>query len=249
MIEVKNLYAGYGKKEVLRGIDLKAAQGSITTILGANGSGKSTLLKTMMGALPVSRGEILLSGREIGDMKPQEVAKLMAYLPQCKNPPDMTAGRLVLHGRFPHLSYPRKYSKNDLEIAAKAMEEMEVSRWEHTPLGELSGGMRQRVYLAMLLAQQSPIILMDEPTTYLDLGQQKKFVHLARSLVGQGKTLLLVLHDILLALKLSDQIVVLDEGSIIASGTSEQMLESRVLHDLYGIDIGCANGQYYFCID
>lgn len=249
MIEVKHVYAGYGKRDVLQGVDLLVKEGTVTTIVGANGSGKSTLLKTMIGALPARRGEIFISGREISTMKQTELAGQTAYLPQNKYPPDMTVGRLVLHGRFPHLSYPRRYTNRDLEIAQKAMEEMDVSDWEHVPVNELSGGMRQRVYLAMILAQQSPVILMDEPTTYLDLGQQLNFVHLTRDLLKQGKTLLLVLHDILLALKLSDQIAVMDGGKIIASGTPQEILDRNILTELYGVRIGSAQGQYYYQID
>jgi len=249
MIEVKNLYAGYGKKEVLHGVSLTARQGSITTILGANGCGKSTLLKAMVGALPVSWGEILISGHEISGVNKTQWARQVAYLPQNKHLPDMTVGQLVLHGRFPHLHYPRRYTEKDISIAAAAMETMDVSQWEHTPVGELSGGMRQRAYLAMILAQQSPIILMDEPTTYLDLGQQLHFVRLAKELIAQGKTLLLVLHDILLALKLSDRIVVMEDGRVIASGTPAQIMDSSVLTELYGVQIGCTDGQYFYRID
>ena len=249
MIEVKNLYAGYGKKEVLHGVDLTVQQGSITTILGANGCGKSTLLKAMVGALPVIQGEILISGHEIGSLDKNQWAKQVAYLPQNKHLPDMTVGQLVLHGRFPHLRYPRRYTRKDMSIAAAAMETMNISQWEHTPIVELSGGMRQRVYLAMVLTQQSSVILMDEPTTYLDLGQQLHFVRLAKELIAQGKTLLLVLHDILLALKLSDRIVVMESGSIIASGTPSQIMDSNVLTKLYGIQIGCTDGQYFYHID
>ena len=249
MIEVKGLFAGYGKKPVLQDVDLTVKKGKITTVLGTNGSGKSTLLKVLNGSLPVDQGQIVIGKEPAQTMSRSQRARLMAYLPQGKNVPDITVGRLVLHGRFPHLGYPRRYSDKDMQIASAAMRCMEVEQWEHLPVAALSGGMRQRVYLAMILAQQSPIILMDEPTTYLDLGQQMKFVRLLRELTEQGKTLLLVLHDILLALKVSDQIVVMDKGKVIASGTPEEILERHVLEELYGVYIGSVDGQYYSCVD
>ena len=140
-----------------------------------------------------------------------------------------------------------------MQIAACAMQTMEILQWAHLPISELSGGMRQRAYLAMVLAQQSPIIMMDEPTTYLDLGQQIRFMQLLKELTKQGKSLLLVLHDVLLALKLSDQIVVMDQGRIVASGSPQQILDGGILTKLYGVEI-CSTEtnrgkQYYYCME
>ena len=253
MIDVKDLFAGYGKEPVLQGVNMSAKAGEITTILGANGSGKSTLLKAVGGMIPTQRGEILIAGDPALSMSRIQRARLMAYLPQSKHTPDITVGRLVLHGRFPHLSYPRIYSEKDIQIAKSVMQAMEIAQWEDTPLSELSGGMRQRVYLAMVLAQQSEIILMDEPTTYLDLGQQIKFLQLLKELAQQGKTLLLVLHDILLALKLSDRICVMDHGKIVAAGSPQEILDCRILTELYGVRIGEIetekSTQFYYCVE
>lgn len=250
MLELQNVTAGYKEMIVLNRISIKAEQGSITTILGENGSGKSTLLKTAMGLLPVTEGEVYVQGMPLSEMTRQQSAKLMAYLPQSKNTPDITAGRFVLHGRFPYLTYPRKYSLRDHEIAMTAMEQMGVGSLADVPLAELSGGMRQKVYIAMALAKQAPVILMDEPTTYLDIGQQKRFSEMVRELAHRGKTVVLVLHDIFLALKLSNQIYVLKNGKVKCSGTPEEALKSGVFSELYGVEIGTMQTpsglQYYY---
>ncbi|MBQ2326546.1 MAG: ABC transporter ATP-binding protein [Clostridia bacterium] len=155
MIKLHNVCAGYGGREVLHGVDLEAEKGQVTTIIGVNGCGKSTLLKTIMGFVPISGGDITVDGRSIKNMTEQELAREIAYLSQGKNVPDISAGRMVLHGRFPYLSYPRKYRRSDYEAAADAMARMGIADLSDRMMTELSGGMRQKVYIAMALAQQS----------------------------------------------------------------------------------------------
>ena len=162
------------------------------------------------------------------------------------------AERMVLHGRFPHLRYPRRYQKEDYRVAQQAMEQMGVDHLAAQPVGRLSGGMRQKVYIAMALAQQAPVILLDEPTTYLDVSQQLKFMELAQGLASQGKAVLLVLHDVIMALKLSRQLAVLRGGEITHVGQPQQLLESGVLTQLCGVDIQWLDTpkgrQYYYCM-
>lgn len=247
MLEIKNLYAGYADKMVLKGISMQARAGEITTVLGKNGCGKSTLMKALIGLVPVKDGEISV-GASTG-LSVCQLAKKMAYLPQSKNIPDITAGRFVLHGRFPFLSYPRRYTEKDRMIAEAAMEQMGISELWDVSMAELSGGTRQKVYIAMALAKQAPIVLMDEPTTYLDIGQQRRFAEIVRILAEQGKTVLLVLHDILLALKLSDNICIMEDGVIRQRGTSGEILESGILRSLYDLEIGVVetqNGPRYY---
>ena len=250
MIELKNISAGYGKTQILRDISFTAPDSTVTTILGRNGCGKSTLLKTVAGALHPFQGEILLNGLHANTLPPQELAKLAAYLPQGKHVPDITAGRMVLHGRFPYLTYPRRYRSEDHRIAREAMEQMDIADLAHRQMAELSGGMRQKVYIAMALAQQAPVILMDEPTTYLDVGQQLKFAKMAKALAKTGKTLILVLHDIPLALRISDQILIMEDGIISTRGTPSQILESGALTRIYGIHVRSTDSssgpQYYY---
>jgi iron complex transport system ATP-binding protein len=161
-------------------------------------------------------------------------------------------GRLVLHGRFPYLRYPRHYTQEDHAAAREAMAQLGIEDLASAPMETLSGGTRQKVYIAMALAQQTPVILMDEPTAYLDMGQQIRFAQTARELARRGKTVVLVLHDIPLALRLSDHLAVLQEGSLLDSGTPAQILESGVLSRLYGVELCPVAGedpvQYYYRI-
>lgn len=249
MLKLHNISAGYDQTTILHDITLDIPEGKITTIIGNNGCGKSTLLKSIVGFLPLSSGEIRIHDCKFNELSSSNLAKQIAYLPQCKNIPDITVGRLVLHGRFPYLSYPRRYQKMDQQLALDAMEQMGISHLADKPVAELSGGIRQKAYIAMALAQQAPIIIMDEPTTYLDIEQQLKFAETIKRLSAEGKTFVLVLHDILMALKLSDQIAVMKNGRIIQYGTPDEILNSNVLHDLYHVQVQTtktSNGIQYF---
>ena len=203
MIELKNLRAGYPGRPVLEGIDLEFRPGEVLAILGPNGCGKSTLLRTANGLLPRDGGEVLVDGVPLEELSAKEVAKKVAYLPQSRTTPNITAGRMVLHGRFPYLSYPRRYRREDHEMVKRALEWAGAAELAPRPLAELSGGQRQKVYLAMALAQDTETILMDEPTTYLDVGCQLEVMALARRLAEEGRAVVMVLHDLTLALRLA----------------------------------------------
>lgn len=234
---------------VLHDISLQAERGSITTILGKNGCGKSTLLKTVAGMLPVSKGDIVVQDRALSNLSRRELVKTIAYLPQERSTPSITAGRYVLHGRFPHLGHMQSYSRRDTQIAMDAMAQMDICDFWDTPLAALSGGMRQKVYIAMALAKQASILLMDEPTTYLDIGQQLRFAGLVSEMAEQGMTVVLVLHDILYALKVSDHIWVMNDGKVMGGGTPAEILRADVLQRLYDIEIGTvetAQGLRYY---
>lgn len=250
MLEIKDVTAGYRKKEILHSISLTAHEGQITTVIGENGCGKSTLLKAIAGILPLSGGEMRVDGISLSGLTATERARQTAYLSQGKNTPDITAGRMVLHGRFPYLTYPRKYRKVDYEAAETAMEQMGIEKLADRPVAELSGGTRQKVYIAMVLAQGTPVIVMDEPTSYLDIGQQLKFMGLVKDLARNGKIILLVLHDLLAALKISDQICVMESGKILLQGTPEEILDSRLIQKLYGVEVKVLTtpegGQQYY---
>lgn len=237
MVEMENVFTGYGKCEILHGINLQVKKGEILTVIGGNGSGKSTLLRTLLGFLPLWSGDIKIRGVSIKENSRPELAKKMAYLPQGKSIPDISVERMVLHGRFPYLHYPRKYRAEDLRIAVEAMERMGIDGLAQKQMSELSGGMRQKVYIAMALAQQAEVIVMDEPTTYLDIGQQFRFAQMMRQLSGNGKTIILVLHDILLAMQISHRIAAVREGKIFRCGTPEEILDEDVMGALYGISV------------
>ncbi|MDD6276208.1 MAG: ABC transporter ATP-binding protein [Clostridia bacterium] len=250
MLEMKKVSSGYGKTEILHSVDFNAEEGKITTVIGCNGCGKSTLIKTALGLIPLKSGEVFLSGKPISEMTPQDTAKCAAYLTQGRNVPDITVGRLVLHGRFPYLNYPRRYGKEDFRLADEAMHRMGVADLAEKPLSSLSGGMRQKVYIAMALAQQSPIIVMDEPTTYLDIGWQMKLADIVRELADSGKTVILVLHDILLALKISDCVTAMSDGRIVFRGTPAELISDGVIEEIFGVrvrSLETENGmQYYY---
>ncbi len=237
MVETVNVTAGYRKVEILHGVNFCAAKGEITTLIGTNGSGKSTLLRVILGFLPFWDGDVRIDGISLKTMSREALARKIAYLPQGKNVPDISAERMVLHGRFPYLRYPRRYGAEDYRIAGTAMVQTGIAKFAHRQMTELSGGMRQKVYIAMALAQQAEVIVMDEPTTYLDIGQQLKFAQMMKQLSSDGKTIILVLHDILLAMKLSDRIAVLQDGRILKCGTPEDILQSGVVERLYGVTV------------
>lgn len=250
MIKLENVFAGYRKKEVLHGVDLAIEDGKIVTLIGQNGCGKSTLIKAMLGFIPMTQGSVYLNELCVKGAPPQKVAQQAAYLPQIHQNGDISVGRLVLHGRFPYLSYPRTYRQEDKEIAQQAMERMGIANLSDVPVNELSGGLGQKAYIAMALAQKTPIIVMDEPTTFLDIGEQMKFMQLCRMLASEGKTVVLVLHDIACALSLSDRIAVMQNGRILQYGTAQEIMETDVIYKLYGVrvrKIETQSGtQYYY---
>lgn len=237
MLEIRQLHAGYGGTEILRGITLSAPAGKVTAIVGPNGCGKSTLLKAIAGINPSASGQILFDGQRLDALPPRELARLVAYLPQNRQVPEITAERLVLHGRFPYLSYPRRYRRQDLEIARKAMEDMGIHELGQREMSTLSGGQRQKVYLAMVLAQDTPVVLMDEPTTFLDISHQIQLMEQARFLARQGKTVVMVLHDLSMALQRGDHLAVMAEGRILCQGSAEAVYTGGCLEDAFGIRV------------
>ena len=195
MLELKNISTGYGSKNVINCADAFFEKGKLTSIVGVNGCGKSTLLKAILGILPLSDGEIVIDGSDIRSMSRNEISKKVAYLAQGKDTPDMTVLQMVMHGRFPYLSYPRRYKETDREIALKAMEVVGILHLANQPLYTLSGGMRQNAYIAMALAQDTDYILLDEPTTYLDIAHQLDLMKILRGLADSGKGIITVMHD------------------------------------------------------
>ena len=190
MLEIQNLTVGYGGEPVLEDISLAIPRGKVTVIAGPNGCGKSTLLKAIAGILP-AKGSIRLGGQELLTLSPRDLAQRIAYLPQNRQVPEITAKRLVLHGRFPYLSYPRRYSRRDEEIARQAMEALGIWDLADRNLAGLSGGQRQKVYIAMALAQDTPVVLLDEPNTFLDIAHQMQMMEQAKLLASEGKTVVL----------------------------------------------------------
>lgn len=250
MIELKNLSAGYGGKSVVEDVSLQFPAGEVTVLLGPNGSGKSTLLKAALGLIPGMRGEIFYNGAEIKTLSRKEIARQAAFLTQSRNTPSIRALKMVLHGRFPYLSYPRRYGAEDYRIAREAMDTTGSCQHEDTNLPELSGGQRQGVYLAMALAQDTRTVFMDEPTTFLDVSRQLQMMETARNLARQGKAVVLVLHDLSLALRWADRVAVLDGGNLMACDRPEKIYESGVLDRVFRVAIhrmDTPHGPQYYC--
>lgn len=212
MIETRGLRAGYRGRDVLHDINVSFPPGCVTVLLGPNGCGKSTLLRTVLGLQPAAAGEVLVDGTPLGELSPGELARRAAYLPQSRGVPNISALRMVLHGRFPYLSYPRRYRPEDYRVARQALGLAGAGELEDRLLPELSGGQRQRVYLAMALAQETQTVLMDEPTTFLDVGRQLEVMAAARRLAQEGRAVVMVLHDLPLALRGVDDAALLSGG-------------------------------------
>ena len=235
MLELRNISAGYKNKTILKDASVAFEKGTLTSIIGANGCGKSTLLKAILGILPLSDGEIVIDGSSIGSMSRIEIAQKAAYLAQGNAVPDMTVEQMVLHGRFPYLSYPRRYGKADLEIAETAMETVGILHLADQPLYTLSGGMRQNAYIAMALAQDTDYILLDEPTTYLDIAHQLDLMKILRRLADDGKGIITVIHDLPLAFDFSDVLAVVHNGTIAAKASPEELSEMSLIEEIFGI--------------
>ena len=237
MIELKNVSAGYDGKTVVKAAGLAFEQGKITVLVGPNGCGKSTLLKTIVGIVPHTTGEILINGISTREMNTKQVAKEVAYLAQNKKAPDISVMKMVLHGRFAHLSYPRKYRPQDIKIAKNAICWAGLETESETMVSKLSGGMQQKVYIAMALAQDTDVILLDEPTTYLDVAHQLRLMEMVKNLAKEGKTIVMVLHDLSQAMQIADKIIVMKDGRIISQGNAEEVYEDQSLETAFGVKI------------
>ncbi len=249
MVEWKNVTVGYDQKTVLEHINLKAKPGRVLVLVGRNGCGKSTLLKTLLNLS--YEGEVLVDQKPLHSYPIQQRAQKIAFLPQKRNSSDISVERMVLHGRFPYLSYPRRYRKIDIEIAQQAMQKVGVDSYAHQNMKELSGGMQQKAYIAMALAQDTPIIVLDEPTVYLDIAHQMQVLQLIRQLANQGKTMIVVLHDLIQALRYGDDIALIQDGTIQAVGTSEEIYQNKHLLASFDVaieKIDTPQGQQYYYV-
>lgn len=229
-LRLSNVYSGYSKGEyVLEDFSCSFAPSSVTAVIGANGSGKSTLLKTVARRVKTFAGSVEINGRSVADYSVKELARTVAMLPQVRNVPSIPARALVMHGRFPYLPFPRIASTKDREIADECMRITDTLQFADRDVSELSGGQRQRVYIAMLLAQETPIVMLDEPTTFLDLSCQFEVLELIKSLKAQGKCVITVMHDVSQALSVADEILLVADGKNAFYGTADALLISGAL--------------------
>jgi iron-siderophore transport system ATP-binding protein len=229
---------GYGEEPVVRDLSLTVADGRVTTIVGPNGCGKSTLLRTMARLLTPTSGSVLLDGESIHAVPTREVARRMALLPQSPIAPEGLLVRdLVGRGRHPHQRWFRQWSPEDERVVELALEMTDTAALRDRPLDQLSGGQRQRAWIAMTLAQDTDLLLLDEPTTYLDLAHQVEVLDLVTRLNRErGRTVVMVLHDLNLAARYSDVIVVMKDGAVVAEGPPVAVFTPAMLAETFGLD-------------
>lgn len=235
MIEIVNLSAGYGSKQILTDINFSIKNGTVLSILGANGSGKSTLLKAIVGLIPYS-GEVLIDNIDTKKLERKQKASLIAYVPQSSTIPfDFSVIEIVLMGRFHASSLNLSYSKEDKEEARIALKKVGIENFKTRIFRNLSGGERQLVLIARALAQKSKIIIMDEPVTGLDLGNQMRLLDLISSLKNDGKIVIQTTHYPDHALRISTKVLWLDNGKTTAFGNPKDVISTQRIYDIYGV--------------
>jgi len=236
-LHTQSVTVGYGDEPVVSDLSLTVADGRVTTIIGPNGCGKSTLLRTMARLLKPTGGRVQLDGESVHDLSTKEVARLMALLPQSPIAPDGLLVRdLVGRGRHPHQRWFAQWSPEDEAIVETALEMTDTAELRDRALDQLSGGQRQRAWIAMTLAQDTELLLLDEPTTYLDLAHQVEVLDLVSRLNRErGRTVVMVLHDLNLAARYSDVIVVMKDGAIVTVGTPAEVFTPELLATTFGL--------------
>jgi iron complex transport system ATP-binding protein len=230
-------FASAGRQIVaLRDVSLAIEAGEVLGLVGPNGSGKTTLVRAVTGVVKPVSGTARLGALSVGALSPREIAKHIAVVPQNPSlPPAFSALEYVLMGRTPHLRLLQNEGPSDLAAAGRAMSATDTWQFADRLLGALSGGERQRVVVARALAQDTPILLLDDPTAHLDIGHQASVLRLVRDAArNDGKAVLAVVHDLTLAAKYCDRLVMLRNGSVVASGTAEEVLIASLLHKVYG---------------
>ncbi|NKX89907.1 ABC transporter ATP-binding protein [Nocardia coubleae] len=229
---------GYGERVIVDGLSLDIAPGVVTTVIGPNGCGKSTLLKSLGRLLRPREGQVVLDGKAISTMKTKDVARVIGMLPQTPVAPEgLTVADLVARGRHPHQSWLRQWSADDETEVAAALAQTGIADLADRTLDELSGGQRQRAWISMALAQGTDILLLDEPTTYLDLAHSLEVLDLVDRLHAEfGRTVVMVLHDLNLAIRYSDDLVVMAAGRIVAQGKPADIITAELLAEVFGLD-------------
>ncbi|MDQ2583373.1 ABC transporter ATP-binding protein [Saccharothrix yanglingensis] len=237
-LQAQDLSVGYGERAVVSGLDLDVVAGSVTAVIGPNGCGKSTLLRALGRLLPARGGAVLLDGKRIDRTPTREVAKVLAMLPQAPQAPEgLTVADLVARGRHPHQAWYRQWSPADEEAVGEALRMTGMADLASRTVDELSGGQRQRAWISMALAQGTDLLLLDEPTTYLDLAHQIDVLDLVQRLhVDFGRTVVMVLHDLNLAARYAERLVAMKDGGIVVAGTPDEVLTEANLLEVFGLE-------------
>lgn len=235
MLEIKRLFCGYGEKLVIKDINLKINKGELAGIIGPNGSGKTTLFRAITKIIQPKMGKVIFNGKDIKEMKYKELAKELAVVLQDEIIQDISVEEYVLLGRIPHrYRFQFLESKHDMGIAREAMELTAIMEFSKRPIDELSGGERQRVFISRALAQEPKLLLLDEPTTHLDIGHQIELLELLKSLKkNKGLTIIVILHDLNLAGSYCDRLILMNKGRIYKEGDVDTVLTYQNIEKVY----------------
>lgn len=236
-MDIKKIDFSYGDKQFIRELSTKIEKGKITTIIGPNGSGKSTLLNLIIKQLQPKEGQILIDGKNITTCSYKDIAKMMAIVHQHNTAPaDLTVESLIAYGRTPYQSFWSSKDEEEEEVVAWALKVTKLEKLAKKPISQLSGGERQRAWIAMALAQKTDILLLDEPTTYLDIFYQLEVLNLVRELnKTYGITIVMVLHDINQAIQFSHNVIIMKHGKIVYTGDAVAGVTTDRLQEVYGI--------------
>ncbi|WP_064092913.1 ABC transporter ATP-binding protein [Rossellomorea aquimaris] len=238
ILQTKDLTLAYGERMIIDELNIDIPRGEITVFIGGNGCGKSTLLRSIARLLKPKTGTVLLEGEAISSLSTKEVARKMAILPQSPTAPEgLTVLQLVKQGRYPHQTWLKQWSQSDEEIVQKALQSTKMEELQHRKVDELSGGQRQRAWIALTLAQDTDIILLDEPTTYLDMTHQIEILDLLFELnENENRTIVMVLHDLNLACRYAHNIVAIQDKQIYAQGKPEDVISCELVKNVFNMD-------------
>ncbi|MGG3738404.1 ABC transporter ATP-binding protein [Aeribacillus pallidus] len=241
-----DLSVSYDERLIVKNLSIQIPDKKITTIIGSNGGGKSTLLKALTRIIPHQSGTVVLDGKQISTENTKILARKMAILPQTpESPSGLTVGELVSYGRFPYQKGFGRLTKRDYEVIDWALDVTGTVDFKYRPVDSLSGGQRQRVWIAMALAQETEYIFLDEPTTYLDMAHQLEVLELLQQLnKEQGRTIIMVLHDLNHAARFADFLIAMKDGQIVKAGTCEEVINKEVLKQVFHIDAVIGRDPY-----
>lgn len=238
ILQVDNITTGYAENKILTDISFSVQQGEFVGIIGKNGAGKSTLLKALRGFLPLNKGSIQLLERDLASYAQRELATMIAYLQQqIELTFDYTAEDMVMAGRYPYMKWWEQQGEQDKAIVEACMKYTGVYELKDTPIKAMSGGQRQRVLLAKILAQQTPVLFLDEPAAGLDLFYQEEIFRFCQEMCSRGKTVIMVVHELNLAARYCSRVMLINNGSVIADDKPAAVLTDQLLTEAYGVSI------------
>lgn len=250
LLRVRDLSFSYhhksGARPTLQQVSFELQPGSLVGVVGPNGCGKSTLLKLLAAQHKAQAGEILLGGQQLNSLSARSLAQQLAYLPQRPVVPSgITVEQLVQYGRHPHQGWLRQWSDEDRRLVNEAIATLQLQKLRHRSVDDLSGGQVQRVWLAMIMAQNTEMVLLDEPTSALDIGHQTEVMEAIHSMAASGRTVLIVMHDLACAARYCDQLIAMADGQVQAFGCAREVISKQLIDRLYNtqVDILAAPGD------